>query len=169
VKLSYRRLDLQLAYTWTLSRGTGTNVCKAVVVKLIGADGTVGLGEAAPNSRYKESVDTVQAFLQKVDARGLSFNDVEGSMTYLDTISHHDMSAKCAVNIALLDGAAQLEQGRGQSWVGTPLWAGFPCSNLLILRRFRVLAGGRVRALQEVLQHGDGSQQDEQCHGARSV
>jgi L-alanine-DL-glutamate epimerase-like enolase superfamily enzyme len=78
-----------------------------VVVELTSADGTIGLGEAAPNSRYKESVDTVQAFLQKVDARGLSFNDVEGSMTYLDTVSPHDMSAKCALNLALLDGAAK--------------------------------------------------------------
>src|SRR5262249_19183421 len=68
---------------------------------------TVGLGEAAPTSRYKESVATVEAFLKKVDPRGLSFNDVEGSMTYLDTISAHDMSAKCALNIALLDGAAK--------------------------------------------------------------
>jgi L-alanine-DL-glutamate epimerase-like enolase superfamily enzyme len=52
-------------------------------------------------------VDTVQAFLKKVDARGLSFNDVEGSMTYLDTVSPHDLSAKCALNLALLDGAAK--------------------------------------------------------------
>ena len=110
MKLSYRRLDLQLAHTWTLARGAGTTLCKAVVVELTGADGTVGLGEAAPNSRYKESVDTVQAFLKKVDARGLSFNDVEGSMTYLDTVSPHDMSAKCALNLALLDGAAKRAQ-----------------------------------------------------------
>lgn len=107
VKLNYRRLDLQLAHTWTIARGTGTNIFKAVVVELTGADGTVGLGEAAPTTRYKESVDTVQAFLKSVDARGLSFNDVEGSMTYLDTLSPHDMSAKCALNIALLDGAAK--------------------------------------------------------------
>ena len=107
MKLSFKRLDLQLAHTWTLARGATTSVCKAVVVEVTGADGTVGLGEAAPNSRYKESVDTVQAFLGKVDARGLSFNDVEGSMSYLDTISRHDMSAKCALNLALLDGAAK--------------------------------------------------------------
>ena len=107
MKLNFKRLDLQLAHTWTIARGTGTNIFKAVVVELTGADGTVGLGEAAPTTRYKESVDTVQAFFQKVDARGLSFNDVEGSMTYLDTVSPHDMSAKCALNIALLDGAAK--------------------------------------------------------------
>jgi len=108
VKLTHKRLDLQLAHTWTIARGPGTNIFKAVLVELTGADGTVGLGEAAPTARYKESVDTVQAFLQKVDARGLSFNDVEGSMTYLDTVSPHDMSAKCALNLALLDGAAKI-------------------------------------------------------------
>ena len=87
-----------------------SGVFKVVIVELTGADGTVGRGEAAPNSRYKETVDTVQAFFQKVDARGLSFNDVEGSMTYLDTVSPHDMAAKCALNIALLDGAAKRAQ-----------------------------------------------------------
>jgi L-alanine-DL-glutamate epimerase-like enolase superfamily enzyme len=107
VKLTYKRLDLQLTHTWAIARGTGTNIFKAVVVELTGADGTVGRGEAAPTARYKESVDTVQAFLRKVDARGLSFNDVEGSMTYLDTVSPHDMSAKCGLNLALLDGAAK--------------------------------------------------------------
>ncbi len=110
MKLSFRRLDLQLVHPWTLARGPATTLCKSVVVELTGADGTIGLGEAAPNSRYKESVDTVQAFLKKVDARGLSFNDVEGSMTYLDTVSAHDMSAKCALNLALLDGAAKRAQ-----------------------------------------------------------
>jgi L-alanine-DL-glutamate epimerase-like enolase superfamily enzyme len=107
VKLNCRLLDLQLAHTWTIARGPGTNISKTVLVELTGADGTVGLGEAAPIARYKESLDTVQAFFKKVDARGLSFNDVEGSMSYLDTVSPHDMSAKCALNIALLDGAAK--------------------------------------------------------------
>jgi L-alanine-DL-glutamate epimerase-like enolase superfamily enzyme len=49
----------------------------------------------------------VDAFLKKVDPRGLSFSDVGGSMEYLDTLSRHDMSAKCALNLALLDGAAK--------------------------------------------------------------
>ena len=102
-----------MTHTWTIARGSGTNLSKTVVVELTGADGTVGLGEAAPTARYKESIDTVQAFFKKVDARGLSFNDVEGSMTYLDTLSPHDMSAKCALNLALLDGAAKRDQEGG--------------------------------------------------------
>jgi L-alanine-DL-glutamate epimerase-like enolase superfamily enzyme len=83
---------------------------KSVVVEITGAEGTIGRGEAAPISRYKESVESVGAFFKKVDPRGLSFNDIEGSMSYLETISPHDMSAKCAVNLALLDGAAKRAQ-----------------------------------------------------------
>lgn len=96
-----------MAHTWTIARGSGTNISKVVVVELTGADGTVGLGEAAPIMRYKESLDSVESFFKKVDPRGLSFSDVEGSMKYLETVSLHDMSAKCALNIALLDGAAR--------------------------------------------------------------
>jgi L-alanine-DL-glutamate epimerase-like enolase superfamily enzyme len=107
VKLTFKRLDLQLAHTWTIARGKGTNVSHVVVVELTGADGTVGLGEAAPIARYKESPASVEAFFQKVDPRGLSFGDVEGSMKYLETLSPHDMSAKCALNLALLDGAGK--------------------------------------------------------------
>jgi L-alanine-DL-glutamate epimerase-like enolase superfamily enzyme len=107
VKLNFRQVDLQLAHPWAISRTKASTVSKVVVVELTGADGTVGLGEAAPISRYKETIETVQEFFKKVDARGLSFNDVEGSMEYLETVSPDDMSAKCALNLALLDGAAK--------------------------------------------------------------
>ena len=107
MKLNFKQVDLNLAHVWALSRTRGTTVSKVVVVELTGADGTLGLGEAAPTARYKESVKTVEAFLKKVDPRGLSFSDVEGSMQYLETLSRHDMSAKCALNLALLDGAGK--------------------------------------------------------------
>ncbi len=107
MKLTFRRLELKLAHVWTIARGSGSTSVNTVLVELTGADGTVGLGEAAPISRYKESADTVEAFFKKVDPRGLSFSDVEGSMEYLATVSPHDMSAKCALNLALLDGAGK--------------------------------------------------------------
>ncbi len=107
MKLNHKRVELQLAHTWKIARTSGSNTSQVVVVELVAADGTVGLGEAAPTSRYKETVQTVEAFLKQVDPRGLSFGDVEGSMTYLDTLSRHDMSAKCALNLALLDGAGK--------------------------------------------------------------
>jgi L-alanine-DL-glutamate epimerase-like enolase superfamily enzyme len=96
-------------------------VARVVVVELSGADGTIGRGEAAPTARYKESVTSVEAFLAKVDARGLSFSDVEGSMQYLETLSTHDFSAKCALNLALLDGAAK----RGEKSLHDHLGLGF--------------------------------------------
>lgn len=96
-----------MAHTWAISRGRGANISTVVVVELLGADGITGLGEAAPTSRYKESVASVEAFFKQVDPRGLSFKDVEGSMKYLETISARDKSAKCALNLALLDGAAK--------------------------------------------------------------
>lgn len=107
MKLTWQTVDLQLAHLWTIARTSGTKVAKVSIVQLTGADGTVGLGEAAPTARYKESVKTVEAFLKKVDPRGLSFSDIEGSMAYLETVSPHDMAAKCALNLALLDGAGK--------------------------------------------------------------
>ncbi len=107
MKLSFRRLDLQLAHPWAIARGTAASKTQVVIVELLGADGTQGVGEAPTANRYRESASTVEAFLKKVDPRGLSFNDVEGSMSYLDTLSDHDMSAKAALNVALLDGAAR--------------------------------------------------------------
>ena len=107
MKLTFKQIDLELVHLWTLARTSGTKATKVVVVEVTGADGTVGLGEAAPTARYKESAKTVETFLNKVDPRGLSFSDIEGSMQYLDTLSRHDMSAKCALNLALLDGAGK--------------------------------------------------------------
>lgn len=107
MKLTWKTLELQLAHLWTIARTSGTKEAKVIIVELTGADGTIGLGEAAPTARYKESVKTVEAFLKKVDPRGLSFSDIEGSMAYLETVSPHDMAAKCALNLALLDGAGK--------------------------------------------------------------
>ena len=71
VKLNFKRLELQLAHAWTIARSVASRSAKVLVVELAGADGTVGLGEAAPTARYKESADSVEAFLRKVDPRGL--------------------------------------------------------------------------------------------------
>lgn len=107
MKLSFWREQLQLANTWTIARGS-TNLFQTVLVQLVAADGTSGIGEASPISRYHESPATVEAFFQRVDASRLSFTDVDASMAYLHTLSPGDMSAKCALNIALLDGAGKL-------------------------------------------------------------
>jgi len=106
VKIKFWRQDLQLAHTWTIARGS-TSVHQVSLVELTAADGTTGLGEASPIQRYNESVDTVEAFCRRVDASQISFDDVPRSMNYLDTVAPGNASAKCALNIALLDGAAR--------------------------------------------------------------
>jgi L-alanine-DL-glutamate epimerase-like enolase superfamily enzyme len=49
----------------------------------------------------------VEAFLGKVDPRRLSFDDVAGSMAYLESLAPGEPAARCALNTALLDGAAR--------------------------------------------------------------
>ena len=109
MKIKIWRFDLALTHTWTIASSLasgGKNTYGTVFVEL--ADGGLsGIGESAPSSRYDENVDTVEAFLRKVDPTRLSFEDIAGSMTYLDTIAVGNASAKGAINIALLDGAAK--------------------------------------------------------------
>lgn len=113
MKLHFRRAELALAHRWTIASGLGpgggggTRTFRVVFVELVDRNGTVGLGEAAPSSRYQENQDSVVAFLEHVDAGRLSFDDVPGSMSYLDSIAAGNCAAKCALNIALLDGAAR--------------------------------------------------------------
>ena len=108
MKMTFRKFDLKLAHQWTVASGltSGKTIFEVVLLDLTDSDGVVGLGESAPASRYKEDVNTVMAFLKKVDANRLSFDDIAGSMNYLETIPGN-YAGKCAVNIALLDGAAR--------------------------------------------------------------
>jgi len=107
MQLELWRANLRLVHTWTIARGS-TNDCPVVLLRLTSKDGVTGLGESSPISRYGESVETVEKFLRQLDPQRLSFTDIAGSMNYVDGVASGDMSAKCAVNIALLDGAARL-------------------------------------------------------------
>jgi L-Ala-D/L-Glu epimerase / N-acetyl-D-glutamate racemase len=102
-----------LAHRWAIASGLGpgggggTDVFKVAFVELVDRDGVNGLGEAAPSSRYEENVDSTIAFLEHVDASRLSFDDVPRTMKYLDSIAEKNFAPKCALNIALLDGAGK--------------------------------------------------------------
>jgi L-alanine-DL-glutamate epimerase-like enolase superfamily enzyme len=104
---------LRLAHRWAIARSVrpggsgGTDAYQVIFVELTGEDGTTGLGEAAPSARYEENADSTLAFLEHVDPRRLSFSDVPECMGYLDGVAPKSFAAKCAVNIALLDGAAR--------------------------------------------------------------
>jgi L-alanine-DL-glutamate epimerase-like enolase superfamily enzyme len=110
MKINVSRFDLALTHTWTIASSLasgGKNFYPSVFVELTDRDGLSGIGESAPSSRYDETADTVETFLRKVDPNRLSFDDIPGSMAYLDTLAPANASAKGAINIALLDGAAK--------------------------------------------------------------
>jgi L-alanine-DL-glutamate epimerase-like enolase superfamily enzyme len=113
VKLTFRQVDLALAHTWAIASrlgpggSGGTNSFPVIVLELTDKDGLRGLGESAPSTRYGEDIDTTVAFLKRVDAARLSFDDLPGSMKYLDSLSPGDYAPKGALNIALVDGAAR--------------------------------------------------------------
>lgn len=111
MKIKFGRFDLKLTHTWRIASsdgvGSGKSTYPVVFVELQDDDGRSGVGESAPSSRYQENVETVQAFLGQVEAKRLSFDDLDGSMRYLDSVAPGNCAAKAAVNLALLDGRAR--------------------------------------------------------------
>jgi L-alanine-DL-glutamate epimerase-like enolase superfamily enzyme len=120
MQLSFRRFDLTLRHTWRIASGVGgpgAATFPVVFVNLQDAQGRAGVGEAAPSKRYAEDTGTVEAFLARVDAARLSFDDIPASMVYLDTVAPGNYAAKCAVNLALVDGAARAARLPVNDWL----------------------------------------------------
>lgn len=114
MEMTFRPFGLRLARRWTIASrtgpggGPGTEEFPVVLVRLRDRDGVEGLGESAPSSRYGENIDTVQALLRRVDPARLSFDDLPGSHAYLEALAGGEQpAALCALDIALLDGAAR--------------------------------------------------------------
>lgn len=113
MKLRHWRYDLALRHSWAIATDvregsvTGKSVYPVVFVELTDAQGRTGIGEGSPSSQYQESHATVAEFLERVDPGRLSFDDIEGSMAYLQSVAPGRYPAKCALNLALLDGAAK--------------------------------------------------------------
>jgi L-Ala-D/L-Glu epimerase len=107
MKLNARVCELHLANPWKIASSQGSGIHKTVIVELTDADSLIGLGEAAPASLYGESATGVLDFFQKFDATEILFDDVRGSMDFLETLPGIPVAAKCALNLALLDGAAK--------------------------------------------------------------
>ena len=76
MKIKIRTFDLNLAHEWAISGSAAKRSRTVILVELASQDGTTGLGESAPSSRYGETIETVVAFLKKVDPKKLSFDDV---------------------------------------------------------------------------------------------
>jgi L-Ala-D/L-Glu epimerase len=114
MRIRFWRYDLRLAHRWATAwelgpQGDGAaSTYNVLFVELTDRNGTVGIGEAAPSQRYDESAETAVVFLEKINPYLLSFTDVAGSMTYVNSVAPGHFAAKGAMDIALLDGAARL-------------------------------------------------------------
>jgi len=107
VKLTALLCDLRPANPWKIASSKVAGIHRTVIVELTDASGVKGIGEAAPSSLYGESAEGVRGFLNQVDTEEISFDDVAGSMAYLEIVPGIPVAAKCALNVALLDGAAK--------------------------------------------------------------
>ena len=131
--LTHARFDLTLAHAWAIATDVrsgqvqGKSEYPVVFVELTDDQGRSGTGEASPSSQYAENWATVEAFLRRIDPSRLSFDDLGASQDYLESLPCPSMPARCAVDIALLDGAARA--------IGQPLHRflglGFPGSGAL--------------------------------------
>ena len=111
--LSFYPYELQLAHTFTVSSYSRTTTPDVQVE--IGYEGLVGYGEASMPPYLGHTVESVCAFLQKVDLE--QFADpfqMEDILSYVDSLSDGDAPAKAAVDIALHDLVGKL--------LGQPLW-----------------------------------------------
>ncbi len=112
MKLRFFPYELQLRHVFTVasfSRRTTPDVQVEIEY-----DGFIGYGEASMPPYLGQSVETVTAFLQKVNLE--QFSDpfrIDDILTYVDSLSEGDSAAKAAVDIALHDLVGKL---MGQPW-----------------------------------------------------
>jgi len=110
MKMDFMQFELRLRHKWAISSGaqSGDDKSRAPVVLVRLTDGSIlGWGEAPATSRYQETAASITDFLGRVEADKLSFTDLTASMDYLEKLAPGNYSAKCAVNVALADGAAR--------------------------------------------------------------
>ena len=111
MKLDFLPFDLRLKHKWAVASGpqSGADQSRAAVVLVRLSDGpALGWGEAPATSRYQETTATISDILVRVEADRLSFANLPAGMEYLEKLAPGNFSAKCAVNVALADGAARL-------------------------------------------------------------
>ena len=112
MQLRFFPYELQLAHTFTVATYSRTTTPDVQVE--ISYDGITGYGEASMPPYLGQSVDSVCAFLKRVDLG--RFSDpfqLEDILDYIDGLSPGDSAAKAAVDIALHDLVGKL---LGQPW-----------------------------------------------------
>ena len=113
IRMSFFPYQLQLRHTFTVSSYSRT-VTPDVQVRLE-YEGVTGYGEASMPPYLGQSVESVCAFLSRVDLS--RFNDpfrMEEILAYVDSLAPGEPAAKAAIDIALHDLAGKL--------LGAPWW-----------------------------------------------
>ncbi len=102
-ELRYKPIRLNLKHAWTLSRNTSTY--KDNVFVELECDGIVGLGEAAHNVRYHETLESTTATLEKARpllARANPWHFVDAQQEIFQLVEGQN-AAKAALDTAILD------------------------------------------------------------------
>jgi len=102
MKMRFFPYELKLQHVFTVATYSRTTTPDVQVE--IEYDGVIGYGEASMPPYLGQTVDSVMAFLKKVNLE--QFNDpfqLEDILTYIDSLSPGDTAAKAAVDIALHD------------------------------------------------------------------
>ncbi len=100
--LKYKPYPLQLQHTFTVAGNSRTETPDVLLT--LEHDGIIGYGEASMPPYLGESIESVCAFLSKVDMA--QFNDpfrTDEILTYVDQIATGNCAAKAAIDIALHD------------------------------------------------------------------
>jgi L-alanine-DL-glutamate epimerase-like enolase superfamily enzyme len=105
--LKLHPFELHLANPWKIASSNESSIHTIVVFELTDENRTKALGEAAPASTYSETAADVLRHCGDLDASRLRFDDVSGSMEWLNSVEGLPMAARCGLNIALVDGQAK--------------------------------------------------------------
>ena len=109
MKLTYFPYELRLRHVFTVATMSRTTTPDVQVE--IEHDGVVGYGEASMPPYLGHTVESVCAFLSKVDLS--QFNDptdIDTILDYVDSLSEGDAPAKAAIDIALYDLVGKIKQ-----------------------------------------------------------
>ena len=107
MKITYEIEELYLKHTWKIARNSSDSK-KNIMVK-IEKNGIVGIGEAAPNIRYNETIDSTVGLIEEAiplfeNMNLWNFVDLGFALKSLDPAQ---TAAKAGLDIGLMDWVAK--------------------------------------------------------------
>lgn len=125
MKIEIVEFDLLLQHEWNIAsllnrpRTTG-EPSKTVFLKLESNSGQVGFGECPTARRYGWTAPVILRFLENLNPSKLSFESVDDSMRYIQSLESYIPAAAAGLNMALLDGVASMANKSVSEWLGAP-------------------------------------------------